>query len=152
MRLALRIPHPESETLSLALSPVRSVPMFRIDTEGLTLAYMTTFPDLSLSFNLVERLIGAAGHVLRFPPCALAASAQDERGRVALRRGAATDHGGQAVRAGGNRAAVIWNVLQSAEQTVRSLNAPEWLPAVYAGNQYVDGVQKNRVAQQEVAA
>ena len=50
------------------------------------------------------------------------------------------------------RAAVIWNVLQGAEQTFRHLNAPEWLPAVYAGTQYVDGVQKNRVAQQEVAA
>ncbi|MGQ0696107.1 MAG: IS256 family transposase [Nitrospiraceae bacterium] len=48
--------------------------------------------------------------------------------------------------------ALIWKVLQVAEQTFRRLNAPQLLPAVYAGTQYVDGVQKNRVAQQEVAA
>jgi len=48
--------------------------------------------------------------------------------------------------------ALIWKLLQVAEQTFRRLNAPELLPAVYAGAQYIDGVQKNRVAQQEVAA
>ena len=48
--------------------------------------------------------------------------------------------------------ALIWKVLQVAEQTFRRLNAPQLLPAVYAGTQYVDGVQKNRVPQQEVAA
>jgi len=48
--------------------------------------------------------------------------------------------------------ALIWKVLQVAEQTFRRLNAPELLPAVYAGTQYVDGVQKNQVARQEVAA
>ncbi|MER3424240.1 MAG: IS256 family transposase, partial [Nitrospiraceae bacterium] len=46
----------------------------------------------------------------------------------------------------------IWKVLQVAEQTFRRLNAPRLLPAVYAGTQYVDGVRKNRVARQEVAA
>jgi len=48
--------------------------------------------------------------------------------------------------------ALIWKVLQVAEQTFRRLNAPQLLPAVYAGTQYVDGVQKHRVARQEVAA
>lgn len=48
--------------------------------------------------------------------------------------------------------ALIWKVLQVAEQTFRRLNAPELLPTVYAGIQYVDGVQQNRVTQQEVAA
>lgn len=48
--------------------------------------------------------------------------------------------------------ALIWKLLQVAEQTFRRLNAPELLPAVYAGAQYIDGVQKNRVVQQEVAA
>lgn len=48
--------------------------------------------------------------------------------------------------------ALIWKLLQVAEQTFRRLNAPELLPAVYAGAEYIDGVQKNRVAQQEVAA
>jgi putative transposase len=48
--------------------------------------------------------------------------------------------------------ALIWKVLQVAEQTFRRLNAPELLPAVYAGTVYVDGVNQNRFAQQEVAA
>ncbi len=48
--------------------------------------------------------------------------------------------------------ALIWKVLQVAEQTFRRLNAPELLPAVYAGAQYVDGVQKDHVIRQEVAA
>ncbi len=48
--------------------------------------------------------------------------------------------------------ALIWKVLRVAEQTFRRLNAPELLPAVYAGTQYVDGVQKNRVIRQEAAA
>jgi transposase-like protein len=48
--------------------------------------------------------------------------------------------------------ALIWKVLQVAEQTFRRLNAPELLPAVSAGTQYVDGVQQNRVGRQEVAA
>jgi putative transposase len=48
--------------------------------------------------------------------------------------------------------ALIWKLLQVAEQTFRRLNASALLPAVYAGAQYIDGVPKNRVAQQEVAA
>jgi transposase-like protein len=48
--------------------------------------------------------------------------------------------------------ALIWKVLQVAEQTFRRLNASEVLPAVYAGTQYVNGVQKDRVIRQEVAA
>lgn len=63
MRLALRIPQSESETLPLVLSVARSAPMFRMETEGRTPAYMVIFPDLSLSFDLVERLIGAAAEL-----------------------------------------------------------------------------------------
>jgi transposase-like protein len=48
--------------------------------------------------------------------------------------------------------ALIWKVLQIAERTFRRLNAPEFLPAVYAGTIYVDGVKQNRIAQEEVAA
>ena len=49
--------------------------------------------------------------------------------------------------------ALIWKVLQVAEQTFRRLNAPELLPLVYAEVPFVDG-QKLRpeVIQQEVAA
>lgn len=46
----------------------------------------------------------------------------------------------------------IWKLLQIAAQTFRRLKAPAWLPAVYAGAQYVDGVQTHRAARQEVAA
>jgi putative transposase len=48
--------------------------------------------------------------------------------------------------------ALIWKVLQVAEQTFRRLNAPNLLPAVYAGTQYMDGVQSRHVIRQEVAA
>jgi putative transposase len=48
--------------------------------------------------------------------------------------------------------AIIWKLLQVAERNFRRLNAPELLPAVYAGATYVDGL-KQRVSQdQEVAA
>jgi len=63
MRLALRIPQSESETLPLVLSLARSAPVFRTETEGRTPAYLAIFPDLSLSFDLVERLIGAASEL-----------------------------------------------------------------------------------------
>lgn len=63
MRLALRIPQSESETLPLVLSVARSAPMFRMETEGRTPVYMAIFPDLSLSFDLVERLIGVAAEL-----------------------------------------------------------------------------------------
>lgn len=48
--------------------------------------------------------------------------------------------------------ATIWKVLQIAETTFRRLNAPELLPAVYAGAQYVDGIKQPAVNHQEVAA
>jgi putative transposase len=48
--------------------------------------------------------------------------------------------------------AMIWKMLQVAEQTFRRLNAPELLPAVYAGAQYVDGIKQPAVNHQEVAA
>jgi transposase-like protein len=49
--------------------------------------------------------------------------------------------------------ALLRQVLQIAETTFRRLHAPEWLPAVYAGARYVDGVkQAVDAAQQEVAA
>ena len=63
MRLALRIPHSKSEALPLVLSLARSAPMFRTETDGRTPASLAIFPDLSLSFDLVERLIGAAAEL-----------------------------------------------------------------------------------------
>ena len=48
--------------------------------------------------------------------------------------------------------AMIWKVLQVAETTFRRLNAPELLPAVYAGAKYVDGIKQVAVNHQEVAA
>ena len=63
MRLVMRIPQSESETLPLVLSVARSAPMFRTETEGRTPTYVAIFPDLSLSFDLVERLIGAAAEL-----------------------------------------------------------------------------------------
>ncbi len=63
MRLTLRIPQSESEALPLVLGLARSAPTFRSETEGRTPAYMAIFPDLSLSFDLVERLIGAAAEL-----------------------------------------------------------------------------------------
>lgn len=63
MRLALRIPQSESETLPLVLSLARSAPVFRFETEAPASAYTAIFPDLSLSFDLVERLIGSASEL-----------------------------------------------------------------------------------------
>ena len=60
MRLVLRISLSKSEALPLVLSLARSAPVFRTETEGRTPAYLAIFPDLSLSFDLVERLIEAA--------------------------------------------------------------------------------------------
>jgi putative transposase len=48
--------------------------------------------------------------------------------------------------------AMIWKVLRIAEQTFRRLNAPELLPAVYAGATYVDGMKQIAVNRPEVAA
>jgi transposase-like protein len=48
--------------------------------------------------------------------------------------------------------AMIWKVLQVTEKTFRRLNAPELLPAVYAGAKYVNGIKESPVHHQEVAA
>src|SRR5262245_52208602 len=48
--------------------------------------------------------------------------------------------------------AMPWKVLQVAESTFRRLNAPELLPAVYAGARYVDGIKHTVVRQPEEAA
>jgi hypothetical protein len=48
--------------------------------------------------------------------------------------------------------AMIWKLLQVAEQTFRRLNAPELLPAVYAGTTYADGIKQIADSHQEVAA
>lgn len=48
--------------------------------------------------------------------------------------------------------ALIWKLLQGAEQTFRRLNAPELWPAVYAGANYVNGRKQSVSQDQEVAA
>ena len=48
--------------------------------------------------------------------------------------------------------AIIWKRLQVAESTCRRLNAPELLPAVYAGAKDGDGLQPSISHPQEVAA
>jgi putative transposase len=51
-----------------------------------------------------------------------------------------------------NATAVIWKILRVAESTFRRLKGAELLPAVYAGVQYVDGVQQTVSVQQQLAA
>jgi hypothetical protein len=51
-----------------------------------------------------------------------------------------------------NAIAVIWKILRVAESTFRRLKGAELLPAVYAGVQYVDGVQRTASARQRLAA
>ncbi len=51
-----------------------------------------------------------------------------------------------------NATAVIWKILQVAESTFRRLKGAELLPAVYAGAQYVNGVQQTMGTPQKVAA
>jgi putative transposase len=48
--------------------------------------------------------------------------------------------------------AMIWKILRVAENTFRRLNAPELLPAVYAGPKYVNGIKQITVNHQDVAA
>ena len=43
-----------------------------------------------------------------------------------------------------NATAVIWNTLSVAEQSFRRLDAPERLPEVAEGVEYVDGVRQKR--------
>ena len=80
-------------------------------------------------------------------------SADDECGGVAVRgRTAADPTTTKRYKRVESATALIWKLLQVAVQTFRRLNAPELLLAVHAGTQYVDGVQNNRAARQEVAA
>jgi putative transposase len=51
-----------------------------------------------------------------------------------------------------NATAVIWKILQVAESTFRRLKGAEFLPAVYAGVQYVDGVPPSTSRQRQIAA
>jgi len=48
--------------------------------------------------------------------------------------------------------ALIWKMLQVAESTFRRLKGAELLPAVFAGVQYVDGVQRTPKASPRLAA
>src|SRR5215204_1557068 len=51
-----------------------------------------------------------------------------------------------------NATALIWKSLQVAESTFRKLKGAELLPAVYAGTQYKDGVQRSTHTEQKIAA
>jgi hypothetical protein len=51
-----------------------------------------------------------------------------------------------------NATALIWKMLQVAESTFRRLKGAELLPAVYAGVQYTDGVQRRTSTSQKMAA
>jgi putative transposase len=53
---------------------------------------------------------------------------------------------------GDTATAMLWQVRQGAETTFRRLTAPAWLPAVYAGVQYVDGLTPIAVTHREIAA
>ena len=100
-------------------------------------------------WRVVKQPVGPTGGLCAGP---LAASPDDECAGVAVRGGVAANHGGQALERVESAATLIWKLLQVVEQTFRRLKAPELLPAVYAGAQYVDGVQNRRAARQEVAA
>jgi putative transposase len=51
-----------------------------------------------------------------------------------------------------NATALIWKLLQVAESTFRRLKGAELLPAVYAGEQYVDGGKRTVSLRQRLAA
>jgi len=51
-----------------------------------------------------------------------------------------------------NATVLIWKILQVAESTFRRLKGAELLPAVYAGAQYIAGVQRSARRQQKIAA
>jgi hypothetical protein len=51
-----------------------------------------------------------------------------------------------------NAMALIWKLLRVAESTFRRLKGAALLPAVYAGGQYVDGVQRPLSPRQPLAA
>jgi hypothetical protein len=47
---------------------------------------------------------------------------------------------------------LIWKILRVAESTFRRLKGAEFLPAIYAGVQYYDGVKRRVIARQKLAA
>jgi transposase-like protein len=51
-----------------------------------------------------------------------------------------------------NATALIWKMLQVAESTFRRLKGAELLPAVYAGEQYRDGIKRTMPPRQPLAA
>jgi transposase-like protein len=51
-----------------------------------------------------------------------------------------------------NATALIWKILQVAESTFRRLKGAELLPAVYAGEQYRDGMKQTLSPRQRLAA
>jgi putative transposase len=51
-----------------------------------------------------------------------------------------------------NATALIWKILQVAESAFRRLKGAELLPAVYGGEQYIDGVKRPGGPQQRLAA
>jgi hypothetical protein len=51
-----------------------------------------------------------------------------------------------------NATALIWKMLQVTESTFRRLRGAKLLPAVYAGVQYEEGVQRITSRQQNIAA
>ena len=51
-----------------------------------------------------------------------------------------------------NATALIWKMLQVAEASFRRLKGAELLPAVYAGEQYVNGVKRTVSLRQPLAA
>ena len=51
-----------------------------------------------------------------------------------------------------NATALIWKLLQVAESTFRRLKGAELLPAVYAGEQYRDGMKQTMSPRQRFAA
>ena len=51
-----------------------------------------------------------------------------------------------------NATALIWKILQVAESTFRRLKGAELLLSVYAGTQYVDGLQQTSQTPQRLVA
>jgi putative transposase len=51
-----------------------------------------------------------------------------------------------------NATALIWKILQVVESTFRRLKGAELLPAVYAGEQYRDGMKRTTRLQPRLAA
>ena len=88
-----------------------------------------------------ERLVT----LLRVPEGALEAPADDERGGVAVRGGAAADGGGEAVQEGRERdRRDLEDAAASPSRRFRRLDAPELLPDVAEGVVYVDGERVKR--------